>query len=89
MNRALLTAIVVMSVGALAACDRSSTESTQPQQDVQAQFDAADANGDGVLTESEGINVSGVSFSTMDVDNSKSVTRQEFQTAMVLSRQRG
>jgi hypothetical protein len=88
MNKAILATLVGMSVGVLAACDEPSPQATQPL-DAQAQFDAADKNGDGVLTELEGLDVSGLNFSTMDVDKSKSVTRQEFATAMALSRQRG
>ena len=87
MNRVILATLVATGIGVLAACDEPSTQSTQP--DAQAQFDAADTNGDGVLTELEGLDVPGLNFSTMDVDNSKSVTRQEFATAMALSRQRG
>ena len=87
MNKLTLATLVAMSVGMLAACDRPAPQSAQP--DAQLQFDAADANGDGVLTELEGLNVEGLNFSTMDVDKSKSVTRQEFATAMALSRQRG
>jgi hypothetical protein len=77
-----------MGIGVLTACDEPSPQSAQPV-DAQAQFDAADKNGDGVLTELEALDVSGLNFSTMDVDKSKSVTRQEFATAMTLSRQRG
>jgi len=86
MNKAILATLVVMGTGGLVACDQPATQSTV---DPQAQFDAADANGDGVLTELEGIDVPGLNFSAMDVDKSKSVTRQEFATAMALSRQRG
>ena len=87
MNKAILATLLAAGVGVLAACDEPAPQSAQP--DVNLQFDAADANGDGVLTELEGLDVPGLNFSTMDVDKSKSVTRQEFAVAMTLSRQRG
>jgi hypothetical protein len=87
MNKVILATFVATGIGVLAACDEPSPQSAQP--DAQAQFDAADANGDGVLTELEGLDIPGLSFSTMDADKSKSVTRQEFATAVALSRSRG
>jgi hypothetical protein len=89
MNKLAQVSLVALGVGVVAACGDPSPQSTQPQS-AQLQFESVDRNNDGVITQQEGLQApAGFDFTRMDVDKNNSVSRQEFATAMALSRQRG
>lgn len=56
---------------------------------AQVSFAATDTNKDGKIDASEAEGIPGFNFSRADVDDSHSVSRQEYQTAMATSRPRG
>jgi Ca2+-binding EF-hand superfamily protein len=56
---------------------------------AQVSFDAADANKDGKVDKNEAAGIPGFNFTSADVDDNESVSRQEFQTAMANSTPRG
>jgi Ca2+-binding EF-hand superfamily protein len=56
---------------------------------AQVSFEAADANKDGKVDKNEAMGIPGFNFSSADVDDNESVSRQEFQTAMANARPRG
>lgn len=56
---------------------------------AQVSFDAADANKDGKVDRNEAAGIAGFNFTSADVDDDQSVSRQEFQTAMANSTPRG
>ena len=55
----------------------------------QVSFEAADKNKDGKVDLDEAEDIDGFNFSSADVDDNRSVSRQEFQTAMKSSTPRG
>jgi len=123
MRKLLLATMVVIGMGAAAACNRDTTPgtpnrsnppsapptaqrapsgapgaqgSTSPrpgqgteQQVAQLSFESVDTNKDGVITQNEALAVSGLDFATADTDNSKSLSRQEFASAMAKTRPGG
>jgi EF hand domain-containing protein len=56
---------------------------------AQVSFESVDSNKDGKLDQNEAMGVPGFNFSSADVDDNRSVSRQEFQTAMANARPRG
>jgi Ca2+-binding EF-hand superfamily protein len=56
---------------------------------AQVSFEAADANKDGKVDKNEAAGIPGFNFTSADVDDNESVSRQEFQTAMANSTPRG
>lgn len=52
-------------------------------------FEDADKNKDGAISRDEGEDIDGFNFSAADVDDSRSVDRTEFRTAMSEARPRG
>jgi hypothetical protein len=56
---------------------------------AQVSFDAADANKDGKVDKNEAEGIPGFNFTSADVDDNESVSRQEFQTAMANATPRG
>jgi hypothetical protein len=56
---------------------------------AQVSFEAADANKDGKVDKNEAAGIPGFNFTSADVDDNESVSRQEFQTAMAGSTPRG
>lgn len=56
---------------------------------VQVSFETADGNRDGKIDRDEAGKINGFNFSSADVDDNKSLTRQEFQSAMATSQPRG
>ena len=56
---------------------------------AQVSFEGVDTNKDGKIDANEAEGVPGFNFSSADVDDNESVSRQEFQTAMAGSRPRG
>jgi hypothetical protein len=55
----------------------------------QVTFEQADKNKDGKIDPDEGEDIDGFNFTAADVDDSRSLSRTEFQTAMAGSRPRG
>ena len=55
----------------------------------QLTFDVADLNKDGRIDRDEAAKIDGFNFSSADVDDNASLTRQEFQSAMAKSHSRG
>jgi alpha-D-ribose 1-methylphosphonate 5-triphosphate synthase subunit PhnI len=55
----------------------------------QVSFEVADLNKDGRIDRDEAAKIDGFNFSSADVDDNASLTRQEFQTAMAQSHSRG
>ena len=56
---------------------------------AQVSFEAADANKDGKVDKTEAAGIPGFNFTSADVDDNESLSRQEFQTAMANSTPRG
>jgi hypothetical protein len=56
---------------------------------AQVSFEGVDTNKDGKIDADEAEGIPGFNFSSADVDDNHSVSRQEFQTAMATSRPRG
>ena len=56
---------------------------------AQVSFESVDSNKDGKLDQNEAMGIPGFNFSSADVDDNRSVSRQEFQTALASSRPRG
>lgn len=56
---------------------------------VRVSFETADKNKDGKINRDEANEIPGFNFSKADVDDSASLSRQEFQTAMANSTPRG
>lgn len=56
---------------------------------AQVSFDAADADKDGKVDKTEAAGIPGFNFTSADVDDNESISRQEFQTAMANSTPRG
>jgi Ca2+-binding EF-hand superfamily protein len=56
---------------------------------AQASFDTVDKNKDGKLSRDEANDVRGLNFSSADVNDDASLSRQEFQTAMAGAQPRG
>jgi Ca2+-binding EF-hand superfamily protein len=56
---------------------------------AQVSFEAVDTNKDGKVDANEAEGIAGFNFSSADVDDDQSVSRQEFQKAMATSRPRG
>jgi hypothetical protein len=52
-------------------------------------FDTADKDKDGKVTRDEANDIPGFNFSSADVNDDSSLSRQEFQTAMAGSQPRG
>ena len=52
-------------------------------------FDTADKDKDGKVTRDEATDVPGLNFTTADVNDDASLSRQEFQTAMAGAQPRG
>lgn len=52
-------------------------------------FEAADANEDGKLDKNEAVGIPGFNFTSADVDDDKSVSPEEFRTAMAKATPRG
>jgi len=55
----------------------------------QLSFEVADLNKDGRIDTGEAAKIDGFNFSSADVDDNSSLTRQEFQSAMAKSQPRG
>jgi Ca2+-binding EF-hand superfamily protein len=55
----------------------------------QISFEVADLNRDGRIDRDEAAKIDGFNFSSADVDDNASLTRQEFQSAMAKSHSRG
>jgi Ca2+-binding EF-hand superfamily protein len=55
----------------------------------QVSFEVADLNKDGRIDRDEAAKIDGFNFSSADVDDNASLTRQEFQSAMAKSQSRG
>jgi Ca2+-binding EF-hand superfamily protein len=56
---------------------------------AQVSFEAADANKDGKVDRNEAEDIPGFNFTSADVDDDKSLSREEFRTAMANSTPRG
>ena len=56
---------------------------------AQGSFDSVDSNKDGKVDRDEAARIPGFNFSSADVDDNASLSRQEFQTAMANSTPRG
>jgi Ca2+-binding EF-hand superfamily protein len=56
---------------------------------AQVSFESADANKDGKVDKEEAEGIPGFNFTSADVDDNESVSRQEFQTAMANATPRG
>ena len=56
---------------------------------AQVSFEAADANKDGKVDKNEAAGIPGFNFTSADVDDNESVSREEFRTAMANSTPRG
>ena len=64
-----------------------SNTSPRPGQGTESQvasltFESVDTNKDGVITQNEALAVPGLDFAAADIDNSKTLSRQEFAAAM-------
>ena len=71
-----------------------SNTSPRPGQGTESQvaqlsFESVDANKDGVITQNEALAVPGLDFASADKDNSKALSRQEFDAAMAKTRPGG
>jgi hypothetical protein len=75
-----LTAFAAMSVGLLGACDRQPERPGQP--DLQASFNKADANRDGVIEQSEATSIANQNFGEVDTDDNQAVSIDEFEVAL-------
>jgi hypothetical protein len=56
---------------------------------AQVSFEAADADKDGKVDKNEAAGIPGFNFTSADVDDDESISRQEFQTAMANATPRG
>ena len=56
---------------------------------AQVSFEAADADKDGKIDKNEAAGIPGFNFTSADVDDDESVTREEFRTAMANATPRG
>lgn len=56
---------------------------------AQVSFEAADANKDGKIDKNEAAGIPGFNFTSADVDDNESVSREEFRTVMANSTPRG
>jgi hypothetical protein len=56
---------------------------------AQVSFEAADANKDGKVDKNEAAGIPGFNFTSADVDDDETVSREEFRTAMANSTPRG
>jgi hypothetical protein len=56
---------------------------------AQVSFEAADANKDGKVDKNEAAGIPGFNFTSADVDDDESVSREEFRTVMGNSTPRG
>ena len=61
----------------------------QRQQSAQVTFETTDKNKDGKVTREEATGVPNLNFTSADVNADSSLSRQEFQTAMVGAQPRG
>jgi hypothetical protein len=61
----------------------------QRQQTAQVTFETADRDRDGKITRNEARDVQGLNFTSADVNDDESLSRQEFQTAMAGVQPRG
>jgi len=80
MKPLILVTLAGMSLGALAACDRSPERPAQPT--PLAQFDRADANKDGVIERQEATHIADHEFADVDTDDNQAVSYDEFEVAL-------
>jgi hypothetical protein len=80
MKPLILATVAGMSLGILAACDRSPERPPQPT--PLASFDKADANKDGVLDRNEATSIADQDFTAVDTDGNQAVSFDEFEVAL-------
>ena len=83
MKRIAFATLAVLGVAAGAVAQPGNDRTNQ------VSFAQADKNGDGKVNREEGNAINGFDFSRADTDNDRSLTRQEFDTAMARSTPRG
>ncbi len=102
MKKLAFATLVALGMSTVAAAQQSQQSgqrpgqppSTQPaprggDRTEQAPFDSVDQNADGRLSRAEANQLEGFDFSRADTNNDASLSRQEYQTAITTSTQRG
>jgi predicted HAD superfamily Cof-like phosphohydrolase len=80
MKPVIFATLAGMSLGALAACDRTPERPAEPT--PLASFDKADANKDGVIERQEATSIANQDFSDVDTDDNQAVSLDEFEVAL-------
>ena len=80
MKPLILLTFAGLSLGALAACDRSPERPVQLSPRIQ--FDRADANKDGVIERQEATHIADQEFADVDTDDNQAVSLDEFEVAL-------
>jgi hypothetical protein len=75
-----LGALATVSLVLLGACDQAPERPAQPN--LQATFDRADANRDGVIEQKEATSIANRSFAEVDTDDDQVVSIDEFEVAL-------